>query len=99
PPSWPRWRNLPLPAVRARPWADGARAWTHGARPWTHPLRSSWAAGRPMSEHEVNIAAPPAVLPGPEAPTGRSRRARQILARVPEWAVLVIVLGALVAFF
>src|SRR5581483_4082947 len=51
-----------------------------------------------MAEQEVHVAAPPALTPS-DAAVGRTRRARQLLGRVPEWAVLVVVLGALVAFF
>jgi ribose transport system permease protein len=50
-----------------------------------------------MTEQDVDLAAPPAVVA--EAPALRSHRARRLLARVPEWAVLVVVLGALIAFF
>jgi len=48
--------------------------------------------------HQVNVAAPPAILPE-AAPAGRGRGVRRLLARVPEWAVLVVVLGVLVAVF
>jgi ribose transport system permease protein len=52
-----------------------------------------------MGDPEIEIAAPPAIRADAETTSARSRRVRRILARVPEWAVLVVVLAALIAFF
>jgi len=48
-----------------------------------------------MSEPGPQVAAPPAIVP---APSGRPGM-RGVLARVPEWSALIVVLAALIVFF